>query len=82
MFDIPEGSKEKRAILRSLLKRNDFCKLQASVYISPFSLNREAISYLNSSGLRDYIRILKVEEMDYDKDLLKRFGLVKENHKI
>jgi len=75
MFDIPEDSKEKRSLLRFLLKQNGYCKLQASVYISPYPLNREAILYLNNSGLRSYIRILKVEELDYDKDLLKRFNL-------
>jgi CRISPR-associated endonuclease Cas2 len=75
MFDIPEGSKEKRNVLRTLLKNNSYVKLQASVYISPYPLNREAILYLNNSGLRDYIRILKVEEMDFEKDLLKKFSL-------
>jgi phenylacetic acid degradation operon negative regulatory protein len=75
MFDIPEDSKDKRNVLRTLLKQNGYCKLQASVYISPYPLNREAILYLNNSGLRSYIRILKVEELDYDKDLLKKFNL-------
>ena len=75
MFDIPEGCKEKRNVLRNLLKQNGFIKLQASVYISPYPLNREAIIYLNNSGLRSYIRILKVEEIDYEKDLLKKFDL-------
>ncbi len=77
IFDIPEESKDKRNTLRSLLKKNDFCKLQASVYISPYPLNREAINYLNSSGLREYIRILKVDEIDDDKDLLRIFNLQK-----
>jgi len=77
MFDIPEGSKDKRNVLRTLLKRNGYVKLQASVYISPYPLNREAILYLNNSGLRSYIRILKVEEMDFEKDLLKKFNLEK-----
>jgi len=76
-FDIPEGCKEKRGVLRKLLKQNQFCKLQASVYISPYPLNKEGITYLNQSGLRDYVRILKVEEMDSDKELLKKFNLRK-----
>jgi CRISPR-associated endonuclease Cas2 len=77
MFDIPEDSKHKRDAIRSLLKKHDFCKLQASVYISPYALNRQAIDYLNKSGLRQYIRILKVEEMDSDTELLKKFNLKK-----
>ncbi len=80
MFDIPERSKEKRNRLRSLLKSNNFFKLQASVYISPYALNREAIDYLNQSGLRDYVRILKVQEMDSDTELLKRFNLHKSHY--
>jgi CRISPR-associated endonuclease Cas2 len=81
IFDIPEDSKEQRNFLRGLLKKNGFHKLQNSVYISPYTLNREAIRYLNNSGLHEYIRILKVEEMDSDEDLLKRFDLKRPNHK-
>jgi CRISPR-associated endonuclease Cas2 len=75
VFDIPENSKEKRALLRYLLKRNNFFKLQASVYITPYSFNREAIIYLKNSGLMDYIRILRVDEIDDDRSLKKYFGL-------
>lgn len=77
IFDIPENSRGKRNILRKLLKQNQFSKLQASVYISPYPLNREAVSYLNQSGLSDYVRILKVEEIDSDTELLKKFNLQK-----
>lgn len=75
IFDIPESSKDKRNILRQMLKNNNFFKLQASVYINPYPLNREALAYLKKSGLIAYIRILKVEEIDDDSQLLKRFGL-------
>jgi CRISPR-associated endonuclease Cas2 len=75
IFDIPEDCRNQRSHLRVLLRRNNFIKLQASVFISPYALNREAIAYLKQSGLVEYIRIIKVEEMDYDKDLKKRFNL-------
>jgi CRISPR-associated endonuclease Cas2 len=75
MFDIPEDAKDKRDQLRDLLKRNNFYRLQASVYINPYPLNREAITYLKETGLIAYIRILKVEEMDEDKELRKKFNL-------
>ena len=75
IFDIPETSKNKRREFRLLLKQNNFAKLQASVYASPYPLNREAISYLRRTGLMGYIRILKVEEMDDDLDLRKKFKL-------
>lgn len=75
IFDIPEDSHEKRDFLRHLLKKNNFKKLQASVFINPYPLNREAIEYLKATGLISFIRIIKVEEMDDDKDLKKIFGL-------
>ncbi|HYV33914.1 MAG TPA: hypothetical protein VE973_03645, partial [Candidatus Limnocylindria bacterium] len=74
-FDIPESSKDKRNLLRSLLKKNDFRKLQASAYVSPYPLNREAIRYLTETNLKEFIRIVKVEEIDDDKDLRKMFSL-------
>ena len=75
VFDIPEDSKEQRNKLRQLLKANNFYKLQASVYVNPYPLNREAVKYLQETKLIDYIRIIKVEEMDDDKDLKKHFQL-------
>ncbi len=75
IFDIPENSRNTRAQLRYLLKRNDFYKLQASVFISPYSLNRQAIDYLKETGLIKFIRILRVDEVDDDSDLKKRFNL-------
>jgi phenylacetic acid degradation operon negative regulatory protein len=77
VFDIPEESHDKRNKLRALLKKNGFIKLQVSVYISPYPLHRDAINYLVKSGLIEYIRIAKIEEMDNDSDLRKKFGLLK-----
>jgi phenylacetic acid degradation operon negative regulatory protein len=74
-FDIPEESHDQRDRLRGLLKKNNFVKLQASVFVHPYALNREAIYYLKQSGLYKYIRIMKVEEMDNDSDLKKKFNL-------
>jgi len=75
IFDIPESSKHKRDLLRTLLKKNNFHKLQASVFIHPYPLNREAISYLKESGLIEFIRMMRVDEIDNDKDLRKKFNL-------
>ena len=75
IFDIPEDARDKRGLLRRLLKRNHFIKLQASVFVSPYSLNREAISYLRKIGLINFVRIMKVEEMDNDAALRKAFQL-------
>ncbi len=75
IFDIPEDANEKRDLLRRLLKRNNFYQLQASVYISPYPLNRDAIKYLYECKLHFYIRIIKIEEIDNDSDLRKHFSL-------
>jgi len=75
VFDIPESSKNKRHFFRALLKTNGFYKLQASVYINPYSLNREALRYLEVTGLINYIRILRVDDMDNDRKLKKYFNL-------
>jgi CRISPR/Cas system-associated endoribonuclease Cas2 len=75
VFDIPEEARARRNELRRLLKQSGFKYLQASVFISPYSLNRDAIGYLKESGLIKFIRIMKVEEIDDDKDLKKAFCL-------
>jgi CRISPR-associated endonuclease Cas2 len=77
IFDIPEQSRDKRDLLRELLKTNGFLKLQDSVYINPYPLNRDAIKYLGLSGLRNYIRIISIKEIDDDSDLRKHFKLKK-----
>lgn len=75
-YDIPEDAKERREMFRKLLRQNGFYKLQASVFISPYPLNREAIAYLKQTGLKKYIRIARMDELDDDKDLRKHFKLV------
>jgi DNA-binding transcriptional regulator PaaX len=75
IFDIPESSKEKRHLFRTLLKQNGFYMLQASVYVNPYPLNKEALAYLQKTGLIRFIRILRVDTMDNDSDLKKHFNL-------
>ena len=75
MWDIPEESKSQRYHLRMAVRHMGFMQLQASVFISPYSVSREAMVYLNESGLINYIRIAEVKEMDNDKDLMRKFGL-------
>jgi len=75
VFDIPEESREIRNRFRALLKQYGFKMLQASVFICPYPLNREAIAYLKETDLINYIRMLKIEEIDDDRDLKKKFSL-------
>ncbi len=75
IFDIPEKAHLQRDRLRWLLKKNGFIKLQASVFINPYPFNRQAIAYLEETGLNKYIRILRVDDMGDDKILKKKFNL-------
>ena len=75
VFDIPESAKIQRNFFRQLLKQNNFVRLQNSVFVSPYPLNREAIAYLKQSGLMEFIRLAKVEEFDADQDLKAKFEL-------
>ena len=75
MFDIPEGSRKKRNQIRRLLKQAGFSILQKSVFISPYPLNREAVNFLKESGLIEFIRMMRVDDIDDDKKLKKKFGL-------
>lgn len=75
IFDIPEDTKDKREKLRRLLRQNGFVKLQASVFISPYQLNRAAVEYLKASGLIEFIRLARIDDLDDDKDLRKHFKL-------
>lgn len=73
IFDIPKAANKHRDHLRFLLKKSGFKKLQASVFISPYPLNREAIDYLKHIRLIDYVRILRVDEIDDDTKLRQQF---------
>lgn len=75
IFDIPEASHLQRDHFRLLLKQKGFIKLQASVFISPYQLNAQAIRYLEETGLNKFIRILRVDKIDNDIELRKHFSL-------
>ena len=75
IFDIPKSNNPERDKLRRLLMSAGFVRLQASVYISPLALNRQAIVYLKDSGLIKYIRFGRIEELDDDGELIRHFKL-------
>jgi CRISPR-associated endonuclease Cas2 len=75
VFDIPEDARTERNKLRDLLKANGFKLIQKSVFINPYPLNREAITYLQKTGLDKYIRVFRIDEADNPSALKKMFGL-------
>ncbi len=77
IFDIPEQARSQRNQFRILLKRIGFVKLQASVFISPFPISKEVVEYLQIGGLINHIRILRVDQLDNETELLKKYCLKK-----
>jgi|SRR3989344_2441707 len=75
IWDIPESSSKQRDMIRWFVKRLGFFKLQHSVYITPFELSSEAVSYLIESDLWKFIRFLRVDRLDDDKMVKQHFGL-------
>lgn len=74
MFDVPESAHKYRDRLRLLIKQQGFKYIQGSVWISPYPLAWAAVEYLNASGLQKYVRIMRVDQMDDDSSLRKKFG--------
>ncbi len=75
IWDIPETSNSQRNHLRAWVKHLGFYQLQKSVFITPYSIPKEAVDYLVESGLIDFIRFLRVDKLDKDADLRKHFNL-------
>lgn len=73
LFDIPEGARNVRAVLRKYLKAFGFKALQESVYVYPYALHAQALTVLQKSGLIRYIRFARVDKFDADADLQKQF---------
>ena len=75
IWDIPEKSRNDRNRLRQLVKDLDFLQLQKSVFITPYPLPASAVEYLKESKLIRYIRFLRVDKIEDDRYLKKRFAL-------
>lgn len=75
IFDIPENAKIHRDRLRFALKKLGYEKLQASVFISPYPIPGKAVEYLKRSGLQNFLRFMRVDKIDDDSGLQKRFKL-------
>lgn len=77
LFDIPESDREQRNVLRTILIKNGFYKLQASVFVHAYPLNTDAVAYLTQTGMAQFVRFATLEHIDHDVDLRKVFGLGK-----
>ncbi|MDH4330647.1 MAG: hypothetical protein OEV93_03795 [Candidatus Moranbacteria bacterium] len=73
LFDVPEKDRVFRNILRSHLKELNFFKLQHSVFVSPFPVEKmiQELTRLYSAEL--YVRVITATKIDNEKELKKHF---------
>jgi DNA-binding transcriptional regulator PaaX len=64
IFDIPVQERRKRAILRSVLRRLKFEKLQQSVWITKFNILKEVKTLVKFYKLGSYVRFMFVREAE------------------
>ena len=64
IFDIPVKEKRKRALLRQILRRLKFEKLQQSVWITKFDVLKEVKVLVRFYKLEPYVRFMFVREAE------------------
>lgn len=77
IFDIPEKKRTERNILRSLLKRKGFVRLQNSVFVSPY-VDFKVLDFVRKTlGISQYVSFLEAEsaKTEDDSKLRDRFNL-------
>lgn len=77
IFDVPEVRRADRDMLRRMLRNNNFRKLQASVWISPYNIPAELHEEIWEKRLKYHIFYLLVSKVDYDKPLIRLFPELK-----
>lgn len=75
-FDIPEDKKPGRTALVAKLKELGFYPMQKSVYIHPYECKDEIDFVAEIFNFVPYIRFLRVQDVDIELDLKKRFRLL------
>jgi len=74
-FDIPEKFKKSRDILRSKLNKIGFCKLQKSVFITPYDCKKELLLFIKFFNLEQYICFGVLDFINKEDDYKKIFKL-------
>ena len=75
MFDIPEKYKVNRTVFVEKLKELGFAPMQKSVWACPYPCEDEVDFLKEIYEIDRYVRIAIVQELDFQNDLLKKFGL-------
>jgi len=63
IFDVPEKSKVKRELLRSILKNLGYKLFQKSVWITPYDVSEKTEKALQFYTLDNYVRTFVIEEI-------------------
>ena len=63
VFDIEEGSRRQRNILRNMLKNVGFGMLQQSVWISPLPIGQDMKEFISHQGFSDRAFVLEVSHV-------------------
>lgn len=72
IFDIPEGQKKARNLLRHHLKRLNFFPLQKSVFVHPFHCKEQVDFLKHNFGVANYITYMEVKSID-KQNLLRNY---------
>lgn len=67
IFDIEEEKRKNRDVLRRKLYNLGFGKLQKSVYLSPFALEKEMEEFLEASGFSDKALLFVTDSVSLEK---------------
>lgn len=74
-FDIPEKKRRYRDELRSMLKIVGFKEFQKSIWIYPYPVPKFLKDILFEEGIKQYTRFITTNDIEYDKDLRRKFSI-------
>ncbi len=74
-FDIPEIKRRYRDELRFVLKRTGFKEFQKSAWVCPYEIPQFFKKILLEENIRRYVRLITINDIEYDKDLKTMFNL-------
>jgi len=74
-FDVPEKNRHYRDYLRTVLKVIGFKEFQKSIWVYPYPVPKFLKDLLFEERIKQYTRFITTYEIEYDKDLRKKFDL-------